>query len=75
MQVGSFVKWWTINKIDIDAHNGKNHFFQVAHFINHSNMGCGVHLPHVMIKLEKDENLVGLIWASKISYAMGFRDV
>jgi len=24
-------------------------------------MGCGVHPPHVMTKLERDENLAGLI--------------
>jgi hypothetical protein len=28
-----------------------------------------------MTKLKKDENLVGLIWANKVSYAKGFRDV
>ncbi len=27
--------------------------------------GCGVHSPHVMTKLKKDENLASLIWASK----------
>jgi len=37
-------------------------------------MGCGVS-RHVMTKLKRDENLVGLIWASKVCYAMGLRDV
>jgi len=58
-----------------NAHIDKNCFFQVAHSIKHSNMGCGVHPPHVMTKLKKNENLVGLIWVSKVSYAMGFKDV
>jgi hypothetical protein len=45
MQVGSLVKWWTMNKINTDAHIGKICFFQVAHSIKHSNMGCGFILP------------------------------
>jgi len=28
-----------------------------------------------MTKLKRDENLASLIWASKIFYAKGFRDV
>jgi hypothetical protein len=32
-------------------------------------------LPHVMTKLKRDENLVDLIWASKVYYAKGLRDV
>jgi hypothetical protein len=28
-----------------------------------------------MTKLKRDENLVGLIWISKVSYAKGFKDV
>ncbi len=68
MQVRSLVKWWIINKTDINAHIGKSGFFQVAHSIKHSNMECGVHLPYLMTKLKRDENLVGLIWASKVSY-------
>jgi hypothetical protein len=71
MQAGLLVKWWTTNKTDIDAHIGKNHFFQVALFIKLSNMGCKVHPPHVMTKLRRDENLVSLIWVNKVSYAMG----
>jgi hypothetical protein len=63
-----------MNKIDINAHIGKSCFFQVVHFIKHSNMGCG-YLPHVMTKLKRDENLVGLIWANKVSYAKGLREV
>ncbi len=74
MQVGLLVKWWTTNKSDIDAHIGKSHFLQVALSMKHSNMGCGVHLPHVMTKLKKDENLVSLIWVNKVSYAMGLED-
>jgi hypothetical protein len=31
--------------------------------------------PHVMTKLKGDENLAGLIWASKFFYAKGLRDV
>ncbi len=31
--------------------------------------------PHVMTKLMRDENFTGLIWASKVCYAMGLRDV
>jgi hypothetical protein len=42
MRVGSLVEWWTMNKIDAIAHIGKSHFFQVAHSIKHSNMGCEV---------------------------------
>jgi len=61
--------------MNIDAHIGKSGFFQVAHSIRHSNMGCGVHLPCVMTKLKRDENLVGLIWISKVSYAKGFKDI
>jgi hypothetical protein len=34
-------------------------------------MRCGVHPPHVMTKLKRDENLVNLIGVSKVSYAMG----
>jgi hypothetical protein len=64
-----------MNKINTNAHIGKSYFFQVAHSIKHSNMGCGVHLPHVMTKLKRDENLAGLICVSKVSYAKGLRDV
>jgi hypothetical protein len=45
MWVGSFVEWWIMNKIDTNAHIGKSRFFQVAHSIRHSNMGCGVSSP------------------------------
>jgi hypothetical protein len=38
-------------------------------------MGCGVHPPHVMRKLKKDEDLAGLIRISKVFYAKGFKDV
>jgi len=38
-------------------------------------MGCGVHTPHVMSILEKDEDLAGLIRVSKVFYAKGFKDV
>jgi hypothetical protein len=31
--------------------------------------------PHVMTKLMKDENFIGLIWATKVYYAIGLRDV
>jgi hypothetical protein len=31
--------------------------------------------PFVMTKLKRDENLVDLIWASKVSYAKGLKDV
>jgi hypothetical protein len=75
MWVRSLVKWKTTNKTNTNAHIGKNCFFQVVHSIKHSNIGCGVYPPHVMTKLKKDENLVGLIWASKVSYAMGLKDV
>jgi hypothetical protein len=75
MWVGLLVKWWTMNQIGINVHIGKNCFFQVAHFIKHSKMGCAVHPPHVMIKLKSDENIVYLIWASKVCYAMGLGDV
>jgi hypothetical protein len=30
--------------------------------------------PHVMTKLKRDENLVGLIWVNKVSYAKGLKD-
>jgi hypothetical protein len=43
MRVGSLGKWWTINKININAHIDKSWVFQIAHSIRHSNMGCGVH--------------------------------
>jgi hypothetical protein len=33
------------------------------------------YLPHIMTKLQRDENFAGLIWASKGSYAKGLRDV
>jgi len=55
----------------MDAQIGKNSSLQIAHYIKHSNMGCGAHSLHVMTKLKKDENLAGLIWASKVSYVMG----
>ncbi len=64
-----------MNKIGINVHVGKSCLFQVAQFIKHSNMGCVVHPPHVMTKLKSDENLAGLIWASKVSYVMGLGDV
>jgi hypothetical protein len=70
MWMGSLLKWWTTNKIDTNVHIDKSHFFQ-----KHSNMGCGVHPPHVMTKLKRDENLVCLISASKVSYAKGLKDV
>ncbi len=35
---------------------------------------CGVS-SHVMTKLKRDENLVGLIWASNVFYAKGLKDV
>jgi hypothetical protein len=50
-----------MNKTNIDAHIGKSRFCQVVHFIKHSNMGCGVHFPHVMTKVKRDENLANLI--------------
>jgi hypothetical protein len=31
--------------------------------------------PHVMTKIKRDENLVNLIWASKVSYAKGLKNV
>jgi hypothetical protein len=31
--------------------------------------------PHVMTWLKRDENFAGLIWASKVSYAKGLKDV
>jgi hypothetical protein len=33
------------------------------------------YLPHVMTKLKRDENLASLIWANKVSYTKGFRNV
>jgi len=75
MWVGLLMKWWTMNKTNIDVHIGKSYFFQVAHFIKHSNMRCGVHFPHVMTKLKRDENLANLIWINKVFYAMGLKDV
>jgi len=33
------------------------------------------YFPHVMTKLKRDENLVGLIWTRKVSYAKGLKDV
>ncbi len=63
-----------MNKIDIDVHIGKSCFFQITHCIRHFNMGVWYPL-HVMTKLKRDENLVGLIWASKVSYAKGLIDV
>jgi hypothetical protein len=75
MWVGLLVKWWTMNKTGINVHVGKSCLFQVVHCIKHSNMGCAVHPPHVMTKLKSDENLVGLIWANKVFYAMGLGDV
>ncbi len=57
LQVGSLVKWWIIIKTNIDAHIGKNGFFQVAHSIRHSNMGCGVYFPCVMTKIKQDFHL------------------
>jgi hypothetical protein len=67
MQVGLLVKWWITNKINVDSHIGKSHFFQVVHFIKHP--------PNVMAKLKKDDNFVGLIWVNKLFYAKGFKDV
>jgi hypothetical protein len=31
--------------------------------------------PHVMTKIKRDENLVGLNWTSKVFYVKGFKDV
>jgi hypothetical protein len=45
MWVGSFVKWWTTNKINTNVNIGKSRFFQVVHSIRHSNMGCRVSSP------------------------------
>jgi len=59
-------------KTSTNAHIGKSCFFQVAHSIKHSNTRCGVHPPHVMTKLERDENLVGLVWANKVFCAKDF---
>jgi hypothetical protein len=50
-----------MNKTNIDAQIVKSHFFQVVHSIGHSNMGCGVHPPHVMTKLKRDEDFVDII--------------
>jgi hypothetical protein len=75
MRLGLLMKRWTTNKTDIDAHIHKSRFFWVVHFIKYFNMGCGVHLPHVMTKLRSDENPVNLIWASKVSHAIGLGDV
>jgi hypothetical protein len=75
MLVGSLVKWCIMNKTNIDAHIVKSRLFQVIHSIGHSNMGRGVHPPHVMTKLKRDENLADIIWISKVSYAKGLKDV
>jgi hypothetical protein len=34
----------------------------------------GPSLPYVMTKLNRDKDLVDLIWASKVSYLKGFID-
>jgi hypothetical protein len=31
--------------------------------------------PHVTTKLKRDENFAGLIWASKVYYSKGLKDV
>jgi hypothetical protein len=31
--------------------------------------------PHIMTKLKRDENFVNLIWAHKVSYAKGLKNV
>jgi hypothetical protein len=59
-----------MSKTNTDAYIGNSHFFQVVHSIRHFNIGYGV-----MTKLNRDENLVGLIWVSKVSYANGLKDV
>ncbi len=45
MRMASLLKWWTMNKINTNAHIGKSHYFQVVHSILHSNMGCEVSSP------------------------------
>jgi hypothetical protein len=42
MWVVLVVKWWTMNKTNTNAYIGNNFFFEVAHFIRHYNIGCGV---------------------------------
>jgi hypothetical protein len=34
---------------------------------------CVVHLSHVMPKLKRDDNFIGLIWISKVCYAMALK--
>jgi len=64
-----------MNKINTNAYIGKSRFFQCADSIRHSSMGCVGYPPHVMTKLKKDENLASLIWANKVFYAKGLKDV
>ncbi len=75
MQVGSLVERWTMHKIDTNAHIGKSCFLsKLLTLLSIPTWGVW-YLPHVMTKLKRDETLVGLIWASKVSYAKVLRDV
>jgi hypothetical protein len=49
-------------------------FFNLLALLSKPTWGMG-YLPHVMTKLKRDETLVGLIWACKVSYAKVLRDV
>jgi hypothetical protein len=59
-----------MNKTDINVHIG----FKLFTLLNIPTWGVG-YLLRVMTKLKRDENLVGLIWASKVSYTKGVREV
>jgi hypothetical protein len=61
VRVGLLVKWWATNKIDINAHIGKNHiYFLLLFLLNIPTCGCGVHPPHVMTKLKRDERILSI---------------
>jgi hypothetical protein len=52
----------------------KNVFFKLLILLSIPTWGVR-YLSHVMTKLKRNENLVGLIWANKVSNAKGLRDV
>jgi hypothetical protein len=73
MWVGSLAKW-TKNETDIDATLVRVTSSKVLSLLGIPTWGVG-YPPHVMTKLKRDENSANLIWASKVSYAKGLRNV
>ncbi len=60
-----------MNKTNIEVYINKLAFSKLLTLLGIPTWGVGFRLPNVMTKLEKDNDLVDLIQASKVSYTKG----